>query len=319
MALKFTVIIRGMNPSQETAVREFRYDLSGQWWKGNTHIHSTASDGGKTFLELQEMYSAAGYHFLFRTDHWVASDVQAGTAGASPAGSPAGSPWLWLDGIELDGRDAVGAEYHVVALGSFHGLQREIGLQAAMESARAQGGILILAHPQWTGNTFDDALRWNFDGVEVYNHVCRWLNGKGDGGAYWNAVLAQAPAVLGLAVDDAHIRPEHPGWNGGWIQVNARACTPADILAALRAGNFYASTGPVLESLAFDGESVSVRCSPAQFIRLVGPGSRGARVGAFDGSLFAEAVFTVPAAWKYAYLEVEDAAGRRAWTNNLFR
>lgn len=294
-------------------MREFRYDLSGQWWKGNTHIHSTASDGGKTFLELQEMYRGAGYHFLFRTDHWVSS--------AAPAEAPPGAPdaLLWLDGIELDGRDAVGAEYHVVALGSFHGLQREMGLQAAMESVRAQGGILILAHPQWTGNTFDDALRWNFDGVEVYNHVCRWLNGKGDGGAYWNAVLGQAPGTLGLAVDDAHIRPEHPGWNGGWICVNAPACTSAQILPAVRAGNFYASTGPALESLAFDGENVSVRCSPAQFIRLVGPGWRGARVGAFDGSLFTEAVFSVPAAWIYAYIEVEDTAGRRAWTNNLFR
>jgi hypothetical protein len=53
----------------------FRYDTSNQWFKGNTHIHSTVSDGGKSFGELAEMYASVGYDFLFRTDHWVASDT----------------------------------------------------------------------------------------------------------------------------------------------------------------------------------------------------------------------------------------------------
>ena len=154
--------------------------MPGRWWKGNTHIHSTASDGGKTFSELAGLYHTAGYDFLFRTDHWVASDTRSDTEQY---------PILWLDGIELDGVDATGAGYHVVALGSFQGLQPGMGLQHGMEAARAQGGLLILAHPLWMGNTFEDALRWQFDGVEVYNHVCRWLNGKGDGSAYWNAML----------------------------------------------------------------------------------------------------------------------------------
>ena len=43
-----------------------RYNTTGIWLKGNAHIHSTASDGGKTFSELAELYSAAGYDFLFR-------------------------------------------------------------------------------------------------------------------------------------------------------------------------------------------------------------------------------------------------------------
>jgi hypothetical protein len=286
-----------------------RYTLTGTWLKGNTHIHSTASDGGKTFVELAEMYSAAGYDFLFRTDHWVASDVSA---------DPQDYPLLWLDGVELHGFDAAGAFYHVACLGHFAGLEESLGLQAGLEAARAQGGILILAHPHWTGNSFEDALRWNFDGVEVYNHVCRWLNGKGDGGAYWNAMLAQAPGCLAFAVDDAHIRPEHPGWNGGWVVVNSTARTPEKILSALRAGNFYASCGPRIESIAYEGDAVTVECSPVQFIRLVGPRWEGERVGAFDGSRLTRATFQVPQDWSYAYLEVEDELGRRAWTNSLY-
>ena len=206
---------------QHTAPRHFRYDTSGRWYKGNTHIHTTRSDGGMTFAEVTQLYAGAGFDFLCAADHWVVSDV---------AQQPGATDLLWLDGIELDGRDASDTYYHVVCLGKLAGITREMGFDAALQAAREQGALTILAHPQWTGNSFDDAARWPFDGVEVYNHVCRWLNGKGEGGAYWNAMLRRRPETLGFAVDDAHLRPEHPGWNGGWIVVNAAERTPASIL-----------------------------------------------------------------------------------------
>ena len=140
----------------------FRYDTTGVWLKGNTHIHSTASDGGKTFPELAQMYAGKGYDFLFRTDHWVASDVA-----AEAEAEAADAHLIWMDGIELDGRDYGGSAYHVACLGSFTGMTREMGFVAALEAARSQGGLLILAHPHWTGNSFEDALRWRFHGVEV--------------------------------------------------------------------------------------------------------------------------------------------------------
>jgi hypothetical protein len=152
-----------------------RYNSSDNWYKGNTHIHSTASDGGWTFEELESAYAGAGYDFLFRTDHWVCSDAQSDRAD---------SPLLWLDGIELDGFDEQDSYYHVVCLGRFVGLSRDMGFSAALAAARVQGGLLILAHPCWTGNSFEEATRRDYDGVEVYNHVCQWLNGKGDNLAY---------------------------------------------------------------------------------------------------------------------------------------
>lgn len=288
---------------------EFRYQLSGSWYKGNTHIHSTASDGRSSFSQLAQEYAGAGYDFLFRTDHWVASDTSADAQEY---------PLLWLDGIELDGTDSRGAYFHVVGLGRLSGIERGMGFENAMQVVRAQGGLLILAHPQWTGNSFDDALRWQFDGIEVHNHICQWLNGKGNGSAYWNAALKQAPLTLGLAVDDAHISPEEPGWNGGWVVVNAVDCTSESILAGLRAGNFYASCGPVIEDIRCDGRTVTLECSPVQFIRLVGPAWRGERVGFYDDNHLTTATFEVPADWDYAYLEIEDDHGRRAWTNSLF-
>ena len=80
--------------------RTFRYDTTGRWYKGNTHIHSTASDGGRTVPEIVEMYSAAGYDFVFCTDHMVYPDI------TQVEQNP---PLLLMDGMELDGDDETGA------------------------------------------------------------------------------------------------------------------------------------------------------------------------------------------------------------------
>ena len=52
-------------------MRSFRYAGDGAWYRGNTHIHTVASDGGKDMDELSSMYAEVGYDFLFQTDHWV--------------------------------------------------------------------------------------------------------------------------------------------------------------------------------------------------------------------------------------------------------
>jgi hypothetical protein len=65
------------------------------------------------------------------------------------------------------------------------------------------------------------------------------------------------------------------------------------------------------------GGQVTVKTSPVRFARLVGPRWCGQRYGAFQGKLLAEATFSLPADWPYAYIEIEDAHGRRAWTNTL--
>lgn len=286
------------------------YHLGDRWLKGNTHIHTTRSDGGMTYAQITALYAAAGYDFLVAADHWVPSDV---------ANEPETADLVWLDGIELDGRDEAGALYHVVCLGKVTGIGRAMGFPAALRAAVAQAALTILAHPQWTGNSFDDALRWPFDGVEVYNHVCRWLNGKGDAAAYWNAMLARRPHTLAFAADDAHLRPEHPGWNGGWIMVAAADRTASEILAALRQGRYYSSCGPQFHTIHCDNSHIEVETSPVQFIRLVGPAYLGQRLGSFDGRRLTAARFALPDDWDYVYLEIEDECGRRAWTNNLIR
>ncbi len=68
--------------------------------------------------------------------------------------------------------------------------------------------------------------------------------------------LAQlgGPPLFGLATDDAH---EYFGRAGaspgrGWVQVRAARLTPESLIAAIRQGEFYASSGVTLDDVQFD-------------------------------------------------------------------
>jgi predicted metal-dependent phosphoesterase TrpH len=110
-----------------TQPSRFRYDGLTRWWKGNLHVHSTRSDGGKTPAELAELYAGAGYDFIVLADHWVAG---------VPDDLPRPSPLTVLDGVELDGDDSTGANFHVVCIGCRGGIDRTMGLEAGMAEAK---------------------------------------------------------------------------------------------------------------------------------------------------------------------------------------
>jgi hypothetical protein len=289
-------------------MQKFRYDTTQTWFKGNTHIHSTASDGALDFSQLADLYTSAGFQFLFRTDHWVTANVAADLQTY---------PLLWLDGIELDGHDHTGAYFHIVCLGTFQGIERGMDLEEAVRSARAQGGLIILAHPHWTGNTLQDALRLPLDGIEIYNHICQWMNGKGSAGPLWDSLILAKPGTIGIASDDTHLTPTDPGWNGGWIMVNAPACTSRDITTAIRAGNYYATTGPSFHSIQYKDGKVRVETSPVKFIRLVGPAYHCAKILDPDGCGLTSAEFEIPLSWNPVYIQIEDDQRHLAWTNPL--
>lgn len=292
-----------------TSGKTFRYNTSGRWFKGNTHIHSTASDGGMAIPDIAKLYAKAQYDFIFCTDHWISSDVSE---------SFKNPPLLLLDGIELDGYDSTGAYFHVVCLGKTHGLTKEDGLEKAMQKAGEKNAILIMAHPLWSGNTLEDANRLNFDGVEIYNHSAYWENGKSNGLTYWNAMLNENPCTLSFSSDDAHLSTILPGWNGGWIAVNASELSEEAVITAVKQGNFYSSCGPELKSITIDNNVINIETSPVRFIRLVGPATCGWRAGSFDGQLLTHASVDIPEDWDYIYIEIEDKEGNRAWSNTLF-
>jgi len=287
----------------------FRYDCSGHWFKGNVHMHTTRSDGQLSTVEAGAFYANAGYDFICITDHMVPF-----------VGAEANDQWplLVLDGIELHGEDEHGSFYHVVAIGNVGGVGPDTEFAEGLERVRAQGSFLIWAHPHWSDNTVAEGLRYGFHGIEVYNCSSQLAWGKGMGAFHWDAVLKERPDMLGVAADDSHFFKAAPFETGGWIMVNATELSAEAIIASIRRGNFYSSSGPLFKSIAIEKRNrVVIETSPIVHARLLGPRDKGKYKGAVNGEPLTDTHFRIPDEWAFARLEIEDAEGKVAWSNPL--
>jgi hypothetical protein len=100
--------------------------------------------------------------------------------------------------------------------------------------------------------------------------------------------------------------------------VNAADCTQQEILAGIKRGNFYATQGPEFKTIEYGENTVEVETSPATYVRLIGPRRTGKWIHALGENPICRAKFELPPDWPYARLEIEDAAGKRAWSNPLY-
>src|SRR5438093_620758 len=79
----------------------------GRWLRGNTHSHSTESDGRMPLADRFAQYRDGGYQFLVLTDHGRVSDVSACTT----------PDFLAISGSELHPPNPYGGDrYHFVAI-----------------------------------------------------------------------------------------------------------------------------------------------------------------------------------------------------------
>ncbi len=288
------------------------FTVPGRWYRGNLHVHTTKSDGRMSPEEMVDWHIAHGYDFLSLTEHRFRLE----SAPYSREGL------LLIPGIELDGRDPTSGIYHLVGLGVENSIRHNPGwsFQAAIDAIRAAGGLAVLAHPYWSGQTSTDLLTvegaW---GIEVFNGVCQKERGKGLSTVHWDELLAAGKRLWGLAVDDAHGHPPDGDLGWGWVMVKAEELSQEAILKALEAGAFYSTSGPEIHDLRLEDGVVTVRCSPVEHIYFVCDWALGDAVHAWDGSPLTEAGFQLRNEGE-TYLRVEcvDYRGRCAWSQPFY-
>lgn len=285
----------------------------GRFWKGNIHTHSTLSDGLREPAAVCATYREAGYDFLALTDHFLPK-YGFPLADTRPFRRPG---FTTLLGAELHApATALGEMWHILAVGLPPGFAptapEETGPSLAAR-ALAAGAFVAIPHPGWYALTAEDANSIpGAHAVEVYNHTSQLRTQRGDGVYLADQLLAGGRRVTLLAVDDAHFACDDAF--GGWIMARAEANEPDPLLAALKAGHFYATQGPLIEDIAWEAEHVTVRCSPAASVMALGRGSRAAQSVAPEQR---EARLPIAALRPggFARIVVADSAGRRAWSN----
>jgi PHP domain-containing protein len=298
----------------------------GRFFRGNLHCHSDRSDGALSPAELVRTYREAGYDFVAITDHfeqrfgWPVTDTRA----------LRDDGFTTLVGAELSSADwSDPSVYWVAALG----LRPDFAPPAngdhaeAIERAAAAGAFVYLLHPGLNGLRPEVAAGLPAFGaveaVEVYTHQSSiYRPDTAIAAPFLDALLEDGRRLGAVAADDAHFR-DVPDAFGAWVEVHAPRRDPDALLAALKAGTYYATQGPALTGLALDGDELRVTCSPCARILLTGPGRLWRRwrwrvAGPGDAPLTEAAFSTSDFRGGFCRVTVVDGDGRRAWSNPVW-
>ncbi len=302
--------------------------------KGNTHLHSRGSgDASASLSDIEQWYSAAGYDFVVVTDHNVVTDVSSardllvipgveltrnpGSCDPAPP-LPDGKCRMHVNGLFVDPTRELGWERG-------HSASREAIYARQIAAISDLGGVAQLNHPTWhhgvSGSLLAALARRGMAFVEIANDgFATWNRGDGDYPSteeIWDEALTAGATVWGIASDDAHHIEPHRGDyppGGGFVMVRAERTTSA-IRAAMLRGDFYSSTGVLLDELDVDDDRIAIAIAAASpgvhTIEWIGDGGTTLRIdrGRFGRYDFDDA----PPGTTYVRATITDSAGNTAW------
>lgn len=300
--------------------------VAGTWYRGNTHAHTTESDGDSPPEVVARWYKDHGYDFLVLSDHDVFTDP-------ATLAELVDSTFLLVPGEELSSSfEKLPVHVNGLNLGGVvepRTAETMVGtIQANVDAVREAQGVPHVNHPNF---------RWAFGVAELaqveQNRLLEIFNGHplvhNEGGgdrpgmeAVWDSLLTRGKRVYGIATDDAHhfqgeFARDRANPGRGWVSVRAAALEPAALMEALEAGRFYASTGVTLADVRVSPERLEVHVQAAGDFRyttvFIGAGGRElARTG--DNP----AVFELREDVGYVRARVTDSGGLHAWTQPVF-
>ena len=286
-----------------------QFDFQGKWFKGNLHSHLGRSN---EVQKIADWYETHEYDFLALTDHDV----------IRPADNDRSSGLTIIQGAEI-------SECHVVGLGIDRVAPRAprsaAGLTAILESIKSQGGIAVLAHPHWMGWSWDElrtAAEAGIGGFEVFNSLCKTINGKGRADQLWELLIQEGYFPAAVGSDDAHSM-DSPCLGGAWTGVLAGENSQRSLFESIASNRTYASEGPSIKSIVWDPEGlIRVECSPctACYFSSVRSGARGIYPEPPDRTSERFELNLAVQGYRierYVRIVIEDDHGRRAWSSPI--
>ncbi len=300
------------------------FSTPGKFYRGNLHTHSTMSDGRFSPKEVCARYQKQGYDFISLTDHFVGLFNYPIT----DASEFHNDEFTTIMGVELHtGSTDKGNLWHLLAVGlpadftppnapNFRPVKGSESASDLAQRARDAGAFVVIAHPHWSGLSEADAKTITAaHAVEIYNHGCVVDNDRGEGFLTLEHLLNSGRKLNLIAADDAHFNT--PDFFGGWVMVKAKQNNQKDLLAALKAGEFYSSTGPKINDLRISKEDIEVECSSATTIIVQGEGTSMATLhgkSMTSEKLSLERLSNSP----WIRVTIVDSAGKRAWSNPIW-
>ncbi|MEJ7809585.1 MAG: CehA/McbA family metallohydrolase [Gemmatimonadaceae bacterium] len=297
-----------------------------RWIKGNTHSHTTMSDGDSPPEVVARWYKTHGYQFLVLSDHNVFTDPKtlAGLTDSSfllIPGEELTTAWqqraVHVNGLNIPGAIAPRTDSTLVGT-----------IQKNVDAIREVNGVPHINHPNF---------RWSFDHrtlaqirndklLEIFNGHPLVHNAGGGGSPgleeMWDHLLTGGQRIYGIAVDDAHhfqgeFAPERSNPGRGWVVVRSASLEAGAIMRAMEAGQFYASSGVALDDIVVEPRRLTIR------IRQQGDFKYRTEFIGSEGKILARttanpAVFALPRGEPYVRAKVYDSGGAAAWVQPVW-
>ena len=302
-------------------------DWSGTWYKGNTHTHTTGSDGDSSPEYVARWYKDHGYAFLVLSDHNVFTDPAA-------VDHLTDSAFLLIAGQEVTS-GFQGEPVHVNGLDIPHVIEARRAaslvetIQANVDAVREVEGVPHVNHPNfgWAFGAEELSQLRGDPLLEIWNGHPTVHNEGGGGVAslteVWDVLLSGGQRIFGIAVDDAHhfqgeFGPDRANPGRGWIAIRAQRLEPGALMRALEAGHFYASTGVALDDVVVGPRQLEIHITPDRDFRwtttFIGEGGR-----VLATSTRNPAVYRLDGAETgYVRAEVRSSRGDVAWVQPVF-
>jgi len=273
----------------------------GGWLRGNLHTHSTRSDGAHERQEVIDRYAAAGYDFLMMSDHDVYTSDE-DCASLDQKGL-----------VLLAGNEVTANGVHILHVHADREVPPHESRQQVLDEINAGRGFPIVAHPNWYFEfnhcPHERLSAWqDYAGLEIFNGVIGGLDGSPYATNHWDRLLNHGRRVWGYAHDDFH-NAELGDLGLGWNVVYAADRSVEAIVAALREGRFYASTGVVITAIDVDSSRIRVETENAD--RIVAVQNTARRFAVIDSP---SAEIEVPDDATYVRFECWGRGEQRAWT-----
>lgn len=321
--------------------------------KANLHSHSSLSDGKLTVDEMIKAYKDRGYAVLAITDHEAPYDHTAKSDDKlllltgyeayirpsedcvlDPFGPEIHMNLLACDphNISFIGYDPNFVKYMPMAVAESRPKLGNIGrrrftreyIQQFINEANKAGYLVTYNHPVWSMHDEEDILALDgFFSLEIFNTGSQTINGCESNLPLYERMLrlGKFPAVHG-ADDNHNKRPLDDFLSdsfGAWTMILADDFSYESVIKALKEKRFYASTGPVIKELSFNGRQVKLAFSEAQRVIMHVTPKRCVNAANPDSSCFGTAEFTIPEYAPYVHFSIIAADGTRAETRAFTR
>ena len=332
-------------------MKKYLLPNEGNFYKANLHCHTVLSDGCWTPEKVKEEYAKMGYSIVAYTDHNVmvphteltdddflaltGYEINVSTVrGENMQGyktchmcfiapTAEDTDQICVHKTKYLGSNSRQPEIletmvkYDRSLPDFERVYTPECINECIRTGKDNGYFVTYNHPTWSQESYPEYIAYEgMDAMEICNYGCVEAGWQEYNPRVYDDMLRAGKRIYCIGADDNHNKRNDSF--GAFTVIKAEKLDYPSVIKALKDGHFYASQGPAINELYIEGDTVTVKCSPAAKILLNTGVIRASIAQGKNGEPITEATFKLRPDDGYFRITVIDEKGLPADTSAYF-